>query len=72
MPEYKVNYNFSSIYVLIIASLYSLLHSNFNILSIFSSSYFSNYAYAFLIVNIIGILIILTRMKFEFNFKLSF
>jgi hypothetical protein len=62
----EINYNFSSIYIILIAILYKTLTLDFGYFSpLINSLYQVNSFSIFLIINLLGLFVLLTRLKFN-------
>lgn len=68
----ELNYNFSSIYIILLAILYKTLTLDFSYFStLFGNILQFNNLSVFFIINIIALGIILTKLKFQINIKIG-
>ena len=70
MPEFNQNYNFNSLYFLLLLYLFNIWNSNYEYINIvLNKLYLLNYISLMIIINIIGLYLILRNLSFEVNIK---
>jgi hypothetical protein len=70
MPEFNQNYNFNSLYFLLLLFIYNIWNSNYEYINIvLNKLYLLNYISLIIIINIIGLYLILRNLSFEVNIK---
>ena len=68
----EISYNFSSIYIILIAMIYKMITLDFGYFStIINSIYQLNSISIFLVINIIGLIIFLTKLKLQVYVKFA-
>ena len=68
----EINYNFSSIYIVLLAILYKIFTMDFSYFTpILNNIYQFNSTSIFIVLNVLGLVILLTKIEIQINFKIS-